>query len=394
MRFAFVTALTLASLAAQTQYPDGAKLSEQAAAALKGFHTLRYKEDVTMETTLAGQHMKIDTQTSRAMVNPGKMRMDTSAQGMSMSIVSDGDQTWMYSSMGNEYTRKSAGMGAQGLMEGMGIGSMMPNVSDIHLSQKTAGEETITIDDQKHDCWVVRTEMGALDLPAAAKGGKVSGGTIITWFDKKLFLDLQQDVTMKVSVGGMDTETHIKTVKKDLVIDGPVAASTFVFTPPEGAKEVDKLSLFGGMGSTPDLAGKPAPDFTVQGLDGKPYSLASLKGKPVLLDFWATWCGPCRKAMPSVEKLFQDYKDQGLTVLAVDGAEDRQLVEDFLKTNPIASPAALSGETTILKDYDVTAFPTFVLIGADGKIADYQAGFGGDDMLHEMLEKAGITIKK
>ena len=394
MRFVFITALTVASLTAQTPYPDGAKLTEQAAAALKGFHSLQYKEDVTMETTLAGQHMKIDTQTSHAMVNPGKMRMDTTAPGMSMSIVSDGDQTWVYTSMGNEYTRKSAGVGPQGLMEGMGLGELMPDPADVHLTQKTTGEETITIDDQKHDCWVVRTDVAALDLPVAARGAKVSGGTITTWFDKKLLLDLQRDVIMKASIGGTDTETHIKMVKKNLVIDGPIADSTFTFTPPEGAQEVAKLSLFGGAESTPDLAGKPAPDFTVQGVDGKPYSLASLKGKPVLLDFWATWCGPCRKAMPSVEKLFQDYKDQGLTVLAVDGAEEGQTVKDFLKEHPMVYPAALSGKTTILKDYNVTAFPTFVWIGADGKIADYQSGFGGDDMLRDMLEKAGLKLKK
>jgi thiol-disulfide isomerase/thioredoxin len=394
MRFIVLTALTLSSLGAQTQYPEGATITQRAAEARKGFHTLQYKEEVTMETSLAGQNMKISTETSRAVVNPGKMRLETNAQGMSIIIVSDGDQTWMYSSMGNEYTRKSAAMGPEGMMEGMGLGGMMPNLSDIRLTQKTTGEETITLDGQKHDCWVIRTDMGALELPAAPKGAKLSDAIFTTWIDKKTLLDLQRDVTMKVSVGAMSTDTHIKTVKKDLVIDGPIADSTFSFTPPEGAKEVDKLSLFGGISSTPELVGKAAPDFTVQSVDGKPYSLSSLKGKPVLLDFWATWCAPCRKAMPSIDKLFQDYKDQGLMVLGVDGAEERTLVQDFLKKTPMAHPAVLSGESTILKDYQVKAFPTFVLIGPDGKIADYQMGFGGDEMLRDMLEKAGFTLEK
>jgi thiol-disulfide isomerase/thioredoxin len=273
---------------------------------------------------------------------------------------------------------------------------MVPKMADLHLTQKTTGEENITIDGQKHDCWVVQTDIGDMQLPGVAKG-QISDGKIITWIDKKLGIDLQSEVSMKVSLpGGISTETHIKTVKKDLQIDGPVADSVFAFTPPEGAKEVEKLSLFGAMatlGKTPDLVGQAAPEFALRGVDGKSYSLAALKGQPVLLDFWATWCGPCRKAMPSVEKAFQEYKDQGLMVLGVDGAEEPALVEEFLKKTPMTYPAVLSGDSTILKDYQVTAFPTFVLIDRDGKVAAYEAGFGGDEMLHHMLEKAGLKKK-
>jgi thiol-disulfide isomerase/thioredoxin len=388
-----VAALALSPLCAQ-QYPDGDTLTKQAAATLKTLHSLQYKEDVNMETAFSGQNMKVTTETSRAVLNPGKMRLETHAQGLSMIIVSDGETTWMYTSIGNEYTRKSAAMGAQGIMDAMGMADMMPNMADIHLTQKTTGDESIVIDGQKHDCWVVHTDIGAIELPAAVKGAKISDGAITTWIDKKLGIDLQSEVSMKVSMpGSISTETHIKTVKKDLQIDGPIADSVFAFTPPDGAKEVEKLSVFGAMNATPDLAGKTAPDFTLQTLDGKPYGLAALKGKPVLLDFWATWCGPCRKAMPAVEKVFQDYKEQGLVILAVDGGEDRDTVQAFLKKTPMAYPAVLSGESPILKDYQVKAFPTFVMIDRDGKIAAYEIGFGGEEMLRTMLEKVGLSKK-
>jgi thiol-disulfide isomerase/thioredoxin len=394
MRLILLSALTLSSLCAQQQYPDAVTLTKQAAAAAKQLHSLQYKEETIMETAIGGQTMKTTTQTSRAVLNPGKMRSESKVQGLTMLIVSDGESTWTYTSMNNEYTRKSAALGPEGVMEGMGMGDMMPNLADIHLTQKTTGEESIVIDGQTHECWVVRTDIGAMQLPAAAKGAKISDGAMTSWIDKKLGIDLQSEVSMKIAIGaGVSTQMHVKTVKKELAIDGPIADSIFTFTPPEGAKEVEKLSLFGAMGATPDLTGKAAPDFTVQTVDGKAYSLAALKGNPVLLDFWATWCGPCRKAMPSVEQVSQDYKEQGLVVLGVDVREDRDTVQAFLKKTPMAYPTVLSGESGILKDYEVKAYPTFVLIDRDGKIAAYEVGFGGEEMLRAMLGKVGLAKK-
>jgi thiol-disulfide isomerase/thioredoxin len=278
------------------------------------------------------------------------------------------------------------------VMAAMGMGNMMPNLSDVHLAQKTVGEETITIDGQKHDCWIVQTDIGSVEMPGAM-GAKLNGGKVTSWIDKKLLLDLQSDATMNMSMaGGISTETHIKTVKKDLQIDGAIADATFAFTPPDGAKQVDKMSLFGSVGSTADLEGESAPDFTVKSLEGKQFRLADLKGKPVLLDFWASWCGPCKQSMPVVEKIAKDYKDQ-LTVLGVNAAEEREVAAEFLKRNPMSYPSALSTDSTVLKDYKVDALPTFVLIGADGKIAAYQSGYGGEEMLRAMLQKAGLAKK-
>lgn len=393
MRTVLLTALALSSLCAQ-QFPDGETLTKQAEDIVKKVRSIEYQEETTMETVVGGQSMKLTSEGFSAMVSPGKSRVETKSQGLTILVVSDGQTTWTYSSVGNEYTRKSVAMSTQGIIESMGISDFMPNMADMHVTSKTTGEESIVVDGQKHDCWVVHSDIGAFELPAAARGAKISAGTMTTWLDKKLGIDLQSETSMKLAMpGGISTDVRVKGVKTDLKIDVTIPDSTFAFTPPDGAKQVDKLSLFGSIGRAPDLAGKPAPDFTLQTVDGNRYGLAALKGKPILLDFWATWCGPCREAMPAVEKIYQEFKDRGLIVLGVDAGEEHDIVGDFLKKTPLAYPAVLSGESTVLKDYQVKGYPSFVLIGPDGKIADYEVGFGGEDGLRAMLEKVGLAKK-
>jgi thiol-disulfide isomerase/thioredoxin len=123
-------------------------------------------------------------------------------------------------------------------------------------------------------------------------------------------------------------------------------------------------------------------------LAGEMFSLAKLKGKPVLLDFWATWCGPCRKSRPVLEKIARDFKNSDLVILGVNTGEDREVVEAFLEKTPLEYPAVLSGESGILESYSVTAYPTFILIGRDGKIIANEVGFGGEDQLRELVGKA------
>jgi thiol-disulfide isomerase/thioredoxin len=168
----------------------------------------------------------------------------------------------------------------------------------------------------------------------------------------------------------------------------------FVFTPPRGATEVKELSMFDPAASKPHLAGKPAPAFELKSIGGQSFSLAALQGKPVLLDFWATWCAPCRRSMPALEKISLEFKDSDLVILGVNSGEDRQVVEEFLKKTPFGYPAVLSGESGILESYQVSAYPSFILIGRDGKIIANEVGFGGEDQLRQMIDKAGLVVKK
>lgn len=92
--------------------------------------------------------------------------------------------------------------------------------------------------------------------------------------------------------------------------------------------------------------------------------------------------------MPALEKIAREMKTSDLVILGVDTGEDREVVEKFLKQNPLAYPAVLSGKSGILESYEVTAYPTFILIGRDGKIVANEVGFGGEDQLRRMIDKA------
>jgi thiol-disulfide isomerase/thioredoxin len=279
-----------------------------------------------------------------------------------------------------------AGTGPAGMIRAMGVRGM-PDLDKIKPKSTVLREETIEVDGQKHDCWVIESRVDTVAMPAMP-GASMKDMLTTTWMDKKLGIDLKNVVSVKMEMGGHQSDMHMQIVKSSLKIDEPVDEALFRFTPPADAKQVPEL-----LGAMPkvDLSGKDAPAFEVKGLDARPYTLAALKGKPILLDFWATWCGPCRASMPVVEKLYHEYQEQGLAVIAIDAGEERDTVASFLKANPIPYSAALSADTGVLEAFQVTAYPTFVLIGRDGKIVAHQVGYGGEASLRAMFEKAGLT---
>jgi thiol-disulfide isomerase/thioredoxin/outer membrane lipoprotein-sorting protein len=392
MRLAIPLILSAYCASAQP-LPDAQTLFEHAQAAAKNFHSLQYSAEMTVEAGLPTAPMKSTTEV--AYLNPGKTRMDIKIGNVSILDVCDGETIWIYKSMAKEYTSIPAAQGPAAVVALMG--SNLPELSSIHVTYKTAGEETIDIDGQKHECWVVEMHIGEFSVPspqADKPQPKVSGAVMTSWIDKKLGIDVQFNFVMKMQMGAQDMEMHQKVVKKNIKIDQPVDEALFTFTPPPGAKEVKGLKLFGAVTSKPDLAGKPAPAFEVKSLGGETFSLAALKGKTVLLDFWATWCGPCRKSMPVLEKISSEFKNSDLVILGVNTGEDREVVEEFLKKTPLQYPAVLSGESGILESYGVTAYPTFILIGRDGNVIANEVGFGGEDQLRQMIDKAGLVAKK
>ena len=126
-------------------------------------------------------------------------------------------------------------------------------------------------------------------------------------------------------------------------------------------------------------AGKPTPEFALTDLEGKVWTLAALRGKPVLLNFWASWCEPCRTEMPSLERLATRHERAGLTVLAVNYREALPAIQRFLGVQPVSLPILLDREGDAAAAWTPRVFPTTVLIDRRG--TPRQQVLGGLDWL-------------
>jgi cytochrome c biogenesis protein CcmG/thiol:disulfide interchange protein DsbE len=113
--------------------------------------------------------------------------------------------------------------------------------------------------------------------------------------------------------------------------------------------------------------GKAAPDFTLQTLDGKTVTLSDLKGKVVVVNFWASWCEPCRQEMPAIEKAYETYKDQGLVVLGVNLRENNVSVKGFVDMHKLTFPILMDKDNSVAVDtYKVKPIPTTFFIDRQG----------------------------
>lgn len=146
----------------------------------------------------------------------------------------------------------------------------------------------------------------------------------------------------------------------------------------------------------PATAEEEAPDFNLRSPTGERIHLKTLlKEGPVLLDFWATWCKPCIKAMPKLQEIHKKYEDRGLTVVGVneDGPRGQSKVKPFLRARKLTFPVALDLDGAVQKRMRVTAMPTTILIDSDGMVVFRQAGFakGQEGALIEAIEAVLIS---
>ena len=120
--------------------------------------------------------------------------------------------------------------------------------------------------------------------------------------------------------------------------------------------------------------GHPAPDFTLKDLDGNTVRLSDLRGKVVFINFWATWCPPCRAEMPEIESVHQDYKDKGVVVLGVDISEPESTVRQYIQQGGFSWTIVLDSTGEVARDYQVVAIPTSFFLDREGIIKAVNVG--------------------
>ncbi|MEI9970749.1 MAG: TlpA disulfide reductase family protein [Ignavibacteriota bacterium] len=137
-------------------------------------------------------------------------------------------------------------------------------------------------------------------------------------------------------------------------------------------------------------ARQPMPAFRATTLDGQKYSNEAVKGKVVLLQFWATWCQFCKGDQAALDTMAKEFAGKGLLVLAVDAGESKKKVKEYLAKSPRAVPVVLMEDTNLAALFAAKSYPLYVLIDPQGKIAGEQRGAGGEEALRDLLAKAGL----
>ena len=142
-------------------------------------------------------------------------------------------------------------------------------------------------------------------------------------------------------------------------------------------------------GSEPTATvGKAAPDFQLQNLDGQSISLSDLKGKPVLVNFWATWCRPCVFEMPYLQEIYEEWSDKGLVLLAINIGDSSSEVEQFLQNHNLSLPVLLDTNKAVAQRYNIRGIPTTFFIDKDGIIQEKIIGaFPNKEAIENRLSK-------
>ena len=158
------------------------------------------------------------------------------------------------------------------------------------------------------------------------------------------------------------------------------------------AASVAALSL-----SLPALAGSssggPAPAFTLASRAGQDVSLAQYKGNVVMINFWASWCGPCRQEMPLLESIYKKYNKMGFTLIGVNVEPDSNAANEWLKATPVSFPILYDRDSKVSKLYDVAGMPSTVIIDRSGKLRVLHRGYKPGDE-NEYLDSIRTLIRE
>ena len=184
-------------------------------------------------------------------------------------------------------------------------------------------------------------------------------------------------------VGGRNVDLSSTVIFDQWRFDPDFEPADFAFVPGEGCERVDSLSDFANQAQRERLAARPALHSTVGfpitplslvGTDGSRFDASMQKDKIVVLDFWASWCGPCRASLPVVARVCKEYADKGIVFRAVNLKEDAETIRAFLQEEPIDAPVVMDTDGAAAMAYRVEAIPHTVIIGRDGSVEAVHVG--------------------
>jgi peroxiredoxin/outer membrane lipoprotein-sorting protein len=339
---------------------------------------------------------------------PNRLRLAREPELGSMLLVSDGQMLVNYLGMAKQYTsRKAPDALSPADLQGPGMGGPGASVlchslllSQAPLRELLNGLEQVAElgPEQLEGVPVMVVELkkrlSSLGTSLLSQGQEDQSIAVRLWIGAEDHL-LRQ-VSYEVDMGGMAarmpapqqsmmagmkmvfTQRHIA-----IQADPNLPEETFAFTPPPGARLVELIGQGMDHPGHAELVGKPAPSFTLKDLEGAEVKLADFAGKVLIVDFWATWCGPCREELPAFTALQSQYAGQGFSVIGLSTDEKAQTVRQFAEKNRINFPL-LMADAVVRHDYgDISALPTTFVIDRKGVVRYTHLGTPEDLLLFQ-----------
>jgi len=304
-------------------------------------------------------------------------------------LVSDGKMQWNYHPYDHAYTQQPAssddpllgrviGPQEMPLMTAKSIITQLAHRADRVKSATFLPDESISVDGKSTDCYVIHY----FDEPSPRSAIEYEW---TVWIDKSRKLVLKTvrrgDTLAPTTAGGRIPRSTETTVTYTVVeLDQREPASSFAFVAPADAKLVTDFPNVYAQNSASvepaDLTGKAEPAIQLKSSDGKIIMLSGFRGKPVFVEFWATWCTPCVDLMPGLEKLYAETADKGLVWMSVDSDRDTSAAASYLAREHIAWTNYHDEDGSLGKAFHRIGIPLGVLIDANGQITFYKSGYG------------------
>ena len=383
MRFLSLLVVVAAAASGQT----AGEIVKKSAATYQSLKSYRFEAQV-VEENVRGDSQSRNLTTRIAVAGPLTLRRIELKGGRAAALrVYDGQTVWDFRPAPNQFARSDQATYEPPYETLNLIGDPVDTyktADESAVDARLLREETIEAAGGQRSCWVVGIP---LQRPA---GGPILERSTTYWIDKSSYLVLKESQYTKMKPPASDVpQSHMIAATYTVArVNEPELEDLFHFQPPQGASEVAEFA--GPVGPGQPLPNTPSPDFVLRDLEGKEASWSSFKGKPVLVNFWATWCEPCREEMPKIQEVQRLFGEKGLIVLAIDAGETPEVARKYIEEHGYTFRVLLDHDETVYGKFKVFGLPALFLIGRDGNMSVQFRGYRSGLDFREELKKIGV----